>query len=648
MLFPATSMTDAIPSYGTGSRQTAARRRLRTAYIVGLITVAGLASAKAIVSSIILQRTEHDAATVNIAGRQRMLSQKIAKAALHYEHATSEAEMLRARDELAAALELWTASQRALRCGSDDLGIPASDDPRIADAYEDLQPTFDAMRDAVAALLVWENTHTVASNHAPEVLASIDAILAAETEFLAQMNVITDLHEANANARVAELVAAKNILLIATLIALMIEAAIVFEPAVRTLSRQVRTIDDQRRRAEDLARHKARFLANMSHEIRTPMTAILGFADLMLEPELTPAQRADYIQTIRTNGEHLLGLINDILDSSKIEAGKLEVERVACDPRQLVEDSMSLMRNRAADKDIQLTSRIEGPVASTIAADPLRFRQILVNLISNAIKFTDHGSVTVTTRMARPDDNTHHTARDDQQHWLEIAVEDTGIGIPADALVDIFNAFDQADRSTSRHFGGTGLGLSISKNLAEAMGGGITVTSTEGKGSTFTLHMPAGVEPRLLATPDADDTTLDETFSVGGRPLEGLRVLLAEDGIDNQRLVRFHLEKHGAQVTAVENGQQAIDAVDDTAVPVDLVLMDVQMPVMNGLIATSTLRQRGSALPILALTANAMPEDRERCMTAGCDDFLTKPIDAGKLIAACARWSKRKPSARAA
>ncbi|MEL6797705.1 MAG: ATP-binding protein, partial [Planctomycetota bacterium] len=287
-------------------------------------------------------------------------------------------------------------------------------------------------------------------------------------------------------------------------------------------------------------------------------------------------------------------------------------------------------------------------VASTIAADPLRFRQVLVNLISNAIKFTDHGSVTITTRMARPDDNTHHAARDDQQHWLEIAVEDTGIGIPADALVDIFNAFDQAERSTSRRFGGTGLGLSISKNLAEAMGGGITVESVEGKGSTFTLHMPAGVEPRLLATPHAQSSTLAAPPSVGGRPLEGLRVLLAEDGIDNQRLVRFHLEKHGAQVTAVENGQQAIDAVDDTAVPVDLVLMDVQMPVMNGLIATSTLRQRGSTLPILALTANAMPEDRERCMTAGCDDFLTKPIDAGKLIAACARWSKRKPNTRAA
>ncbi|MEL6499441.1 MAG: ATP-binding protein [Planctomycetota bacterium] len=628
-----------------GPRPTDVRRRLRAAYITGLVIIAGLASAKAVVSSVILDRTAYDAALMNIAGRQRMLSQKIAKAALRYEHAATEADAVDAHDELAEAFAHFSTSHEALRYGSETLDIPAATRGPVADAYADLQPVFVAIRDAVAALLLWEETHTVADQHAPEVLESIDRILGAETRYLAGMDGVVDLHEAQANAHVRELIAAKNVLLVATLIALIIEAALVFEPAVRTLSRQMRTIDDQRHRAEGLAKHKARFLANMSHEIRTPMTAILGFADLMLEPELTPAQRAEHIQTIRANGEHLLGLINDILDSSKIEAGKLEVERVACDPRQLVEDSMSLMRKRAHDKNIDLSTRVEEPIPAAVAADPLRFRQILVNLISNAIKFTDRGSVTVTTRMVRP--NPAHGGGD-EQHWLQIAVADTGIGIPADAIEGIFNAFDQAERSTSRRFGGTGLGLSISKNLAEAMGGRISVESAQGRGSTFTLHMPAGVEPRLFAAPPMPDSVRGQPVSAQSTTLEHLRILLAEDGADNQRLLRFHLEKAGAQVTIVDNGQLAIEAVEDPAVPADLVLMDVQMPVMNGLVATSTLRQRGVTLPILALTANAMPEDRERCITAGCDDFLTKPIDAGKLVAACARWCKRKPRPNAA
>ncbi|MEO0631351.1 MAG: histidine kinase dimerization/phospho-acceptor domain-containing protein, partial [Planctomycetota bacterium] len=420
------------------TRQDAAARRLRWAYITGLCIIAGLATTKAIVSSAILERARHDAAVINVAGRQRMLSQKIAKAALRYEHAATVAEVQSAHDELQTAANEWAGSHQDLRFGSEERGIPTPSEPEIAEAYAQLQASFDRVRNAAAALLVWEETHGLADQRAPEVLRAIDTILQYESVFLPEMHAIVGMHETAAREHVAGLVQAKNILLAVTLVALLLEILIVFEPAVRTMSRRLREANTERRRAEALARHKTDFLANMSHEIRTPMTAILGYADLLLEPEITPTQRSEHIQTIRTNGEHLLSLINDILDMSKIEAGMLDVERVACHPAQIIEDTLSLMRHKAHQKGLTIEASADGPVPETIAADPLRIRQILVNLVGNAIKFTSSGSVRVITSV---------TERADQ-HWLDIAVSDTGIGVAPDVLARIFEAFGQAESNT--------------------------------------------------------------------------------------------------------------------------------------------------------------------------------------------------------
>ncbi|MEL7484774.1 MAG: type IV pili methyl-accepting chemotaxis transducer N-terminal domain-containing protein, partial [Planctomycetota bacterium] len=264
------------------TREDAAARRLRWAYTTGLCIIAGLATTKAIVSSAILERARHDAAVINVAGRQRMLSQKIAKAALRYEHAATVAEVQSAHDELQTAANEWAGSHQDLRFGSEERGIPTPSEPEIAEAYAQLQASFDRVRNAAAALLVWEETHGLADQRAPEVLRAIDTILQYESVFLPEMHAIVGMHETAAREHVAGLVQAKNILLAVTLVALLLEILIVFEPAVRTMSRRLREANTERRRAEALARHKTDFLANMSHEIRTPMTAILGYADLLL------------------------------------------------------------------------------------------------------------------------------------------------------------------------------------------------------------------------------------------------------------------------------------------------------------------------------------------------------------------------------
>jgi PAS domain S-box-containing protein len=409
------------------------------------------------------------------------------------------------------------------------------------------------------------------------------------------------------------------------------------EQTAERLAEKAAELDLARDEADRANAAKSEFLANMSHEIRTPMTSILGFADLLGEADT--AQRESHITTIKRNGEHLLAIINDILDISKIEAGKMTVESIECSPVQIVEDVVEFMRVRAVGKSITLSSVYESAVPEFIASDPIRLRQILINLIGNAIKFTEVGSVTVCVG----------TERDDHgEPSLVLRVRDTGIGIDEESLTRLFQSFSQADNSMTRRFGGTGLGLQISQRLAELLGGGITVDSKPGVGTVFTVRIatgdlndvpmltPAEVSVRLeqaasaapvaYATPEPDDNT---------RPLEGLRVLLVEDGPDNQRLITHHLKKAGATVEVAENGQVGLDRIDQATEPFDVVFMDMQMPVLDGYRATSILRERGCTIPIIALTAHAMPGDRARCLDSGCDEFLTKPIDRAQLVRTC-------------
>ncbi|MGQ9762080.1 MAG: PAS domain S-box protein [Thermogutta sp.] len=379
--------------------------------------------------------------------------------------------------------------------------------------------------------------------------------------------------------------------------------------------------------AEAATKAKSEFLANMSHEIRTPMTAILGYAEILLDELKEAGARPDHLQALRTiqrNGNYLLELINDILDLSKIEAGRLEIERKPVDLPQLLDDVVALMRVRAESKQIPLTLQYAGHIPKTIQSDPTRLKQILINLVGNAIKFTETGEVRLNVRL---------TADCQDSRKLQIDVIDSGIGISPEKIQQIFQPFTQGDSSTTRKYGGTGLGLTISQRLAELLGGTITVMSQPGKGSTFSLIIdPGPIEDYY--TPDqsverATATPPDVHAKKRSLPRLSARILLAEDAPDNQRLISFILQKAGATVSLATNGQEAVRAATEAQIrgePFDIILMDMQMPEMDGYQATRYLREKGYSGIIVALTAHALADDSTKCLEAGCDAYLTKPI----------------------
>ena len=379
--------------------------------------------------------------------------------------------------------------------------------------------------------------------------------------------------------------------------------------------------------AEDANRSKSEFLANMSHEIRTPMNAIMGFTDVLRRGmEENAEKRLEYLDTIHASGNHLVELINDILDLSKIEAGKLELEITECSPYRIMDDVVNMLRVRANQKSIKLECRTPGTIPETIQSDPTRLRQILMNLMGNAIKFTTEGGVMIVAHLERG-------AAGDR---IEFDVADTGIGMSEEQLARIFNPFEQADSSVTRRFGGTGLGLSISKRFADAMGGEIRVRSVKGEGSVFTVSLPTGSLDgvRMLDSQEAarllEDNKQQADSDSTQRRLRPSRVLLVDDGESNRELVSLVLRRLGLEVIEAENGQQAVDRA--SAESFDLILMDMQMPVMDGYTAAGRLREMGQTIPIVALTANAMHGDEDKCRKAGCSDFLTKPVNMDKLI----------------
>ncbi len=364
-------------------------------------------------------------------------------------------------------------------------------------------------------------------------------------------------------------------------------------------------LEAARTKATLAANSKSEFLANMSHEIRTPMTAILGYTDNILDDDLSESEKLDCVHTVQRNGKHLLDLINDILDLSKIEAGKMTVECTNCHPCTVVAEVASLMNTRAHAKKLSFNIEYIGATPETIRSDPTRLRQILINLIGNAIKFTDTGSVRFVTRFVN----------DADVPIVQFDIIDTGRGMTEEQAARLFQPFTQADNSTTRQFGGTGLGLTISRRLAKQLGG---------------VRM---LEDPMSATVVADTTNTVVPIAPSG--LQGLRILLAEDGPDNQRLISFVLKKAGADVTVEENGKLAVDAAltaRDEGKPFDVILMDMQMPVMDGYQATIELRRNNYTAPIIALTAHAMDGAREKCVNAGCDDYAAKPIDRQDIL----------------
>jgi CheY-like chemotaxis protein/HPt (histidine-containing phosphotransfer) domain-containing protein len=426
---------------------------------------------------------------------------------------------------------------------------------------------------------------------------------------------------------------------------------------VLRLSTISRDITERKQMEEDLRLAKAQaeaaneaksgFLANMSHEIRTPLNAIIGFSEILACEGLSDEQ-TEWVRTIRDSGEHLLELISDILDFSKIEAGKLDLEMIEYSLENLCAKVESLMRPAAMKKGLEFGFRENGVLPARIRTDPMRLSQCLLNLVGNAVKFTEKGHVYVNISLEEVDD----------EPCIRFDVEDTGIGIPLEKQQLIFESFTQADGSTTRRFGGSGLGLAITKRLAGLLGGRVSLTSEEGKGSVFSLVVPVGVGLTEQAPSDgrelADGSSVvqsisaapdrrsrgDAEFKFTGRAPRG-RALVAEDAVTNQMLIKLMLERMGLEVTMVKDGAEAVR--EGLAQSYDLIFMDIQMPNMNGYEAARRLRKKGLTTPIIALTANAMEGDEKKCIEAGCDDYLPKPIERAKLMEITRKYLTPEP-----
>ncbi|MHA4871476.1 ATP-binding protein [Duganella sp. PWIR1] len=425
-------------------------------------------------------------------------------------------------------------------------------------------------------------------------------------------------------------------------------------------------------RAEAASRAKSEFVANMSHEIRTPMNAVLGVAYLMENTPLSGTQK-EYVGMIRSSGQVLLGILNDVLDFSKIEAGRMELAPAAFRPRELLDSVSSVMAVNASARGINLAVTADAEVPQVLVGDAMRLQQILINLVGNAVKFTERGGVTVRISLDKPRQGDHVS--------LRFSVRDTGIGMDSEQQSRLFSAFSQADASTTRRFGGTGLGLAICRRLAELMGGDISVRSMQGAGSEFVVTLPFVVggadavvdqpvwqnaatdswglvqsqsqpssQTRAPVAPETQDaqpvpgTPLPEVpltevpLADDAARLQGLRLLLVEDHPLNQVVARGMLQHAGASVDLVENGLEAVDRLRERAADYDIVLMDVQMPVMDGFEATRRVRKElGLKLPILAMTAGVMQSEQEQCIAAGMDDFIAKPVDVEQMLDAISR-----------
>lgn len=376
--------------------------------------------------------------------------------------------------------------------------------------------------------------------------------------------------------------------------------------------------------ADNANQAKSRFLANMSHEIRTPMNAILGYTEVLLSGFAESEEnRQKYLTTIHSSGEHLLALINDILDLSKIEADRMQLELAPCATREILTSAIETLKIKAEQKQICLSYRAVGLLPKTIITDKFRLQQALLNLIGNAIKFTEKGGVDLCVRLERKG----------EKDLLAFDVIDTGIGISPAQIDRIFDPFSQADNSITRRFGGTGLGLSISRQIAQKMGGYIAVKSELGVGSTFTLVIDPGNLEGVLQVAIAQQTPDNQNFAKPGETHIRFRdkhILVVDDGESNRELAALVLRRAGATVALAEQGQIALDLASENSY--DAILMDMQMPVLDGFSATRELRRRGYSGPIVALTANVMLDDEVKCQTAGCNAFLGKPISASRLV----------------
>lgn len=471
-----------------------------------------------------------------------------------------------------------------------------------------------------------------------EVLA--DAVLT-QRQLLQLLDQFVELQKSYGRARVsaAEKEFQSTILLMVTMVTLLLLVGSVIAKRVTHLVISKNSELEEKNmeleaawfEAANATHAKSKFLANMSHEIRTPLTSIIGFAETLAEPNQSQDDLQHAAESIKHSGKHLSQIINDVLDISKIEAGQVELEIIPVSPTAIVAEVASMMEEKIKKKGLKFRSNFYFPLPKVITADPTRLRQILLNLLGNAAKFTSEGIVCI---------NTYYLP---EKRLIKYEVSDTGIGMTPQSAAKVFEPFSQADKSTTRRFGGTGLGLSISKQLAEKMGGDIVCDSIQGVGSTFTATISIGNigDPELIYEMKEINAVSEKKSNRPQRRKYSGRVLLAEDTVENQKLISLHLHRAGINVAIVDNGQEAVEAALHNHF--DLILMDMQMPVLGGVEATQMLRNKGYFRPIVALTANTSQSDRETCMEAGVNDFLSKPIDFEHFFAVLQNYLDDEP-----